>query len=328
MRKWVVAIGCAGLASGFGMEVTNSPSTSDLTQTNETWSLHFQATTVSQAHNEFHSPYSGKNSLQADEPWRSTLTATLFLGARLWPGAEVHVNPEIAGGKGLSGTLGVAGFPNGEATRVGNPEPTPYFARYFLRQRFDLGGDAEQTEADENQLARFADKSNVTLTAGKVSAGDVFDDNKYTHDPRTQFMNWSLMFNGAWDYPADTRGYTYGFAVELNEPNWALRAGTFMEPTEANGARFDQNFGKASGNVLELEKSFCLFGRPGKARAIGFINFARMGSYRQATENPAAGLDIAQTREYRQKFGFGLNLEHEVSDDVGVFARLGWNDGH
>ncbi|MDB6036261.1 MAG: porin, partial [Verrucomicrobiales bacterium] len=271
--------------------------------------------------------YTGPNSLVRDEPVRTTYTGTLFLGAKLWEGAEVYVNPEVSGGKGLSGTVGVAGFPNGEATRVGDPTPTPYFARYFFRQRFDLGGETESVVADQNQLAGNRDQSSFSITLGKMAAGDVFDDNSYSHDPRTQFMDWALMANGAWDYPADTRGYTYGLTLELRAPLWSMRAGTFMVPTDANGGTFDKNFGRASGNALELEQDYQLFEQPGKLRLLGFVNFANMGNYADAINQSPSAPDVTATRAYRTKYGFGLNWEQQITTNIGGFGRLGWNDG-
>jgi high affinity Mn2+ porin len=321
-----ICIGSFAAITGFA-QAAHEESRPSATSTNETWAIHFQATSITQFHDRFFAPYSGQNSLKPDEPFRTTYTGTLFLGAKLWSGAEVHVNPEVSGGRGLSGTVGVAGFPNGEATRVGSPDPTPYFARYFFRQRFDLGGDTEFVEADQNQLAGAQEKSNFTITLGKMAAGDVFDENSYSHDPRTQFMDWALMANGAWDYPADTRGYTYGLTLELNQPNWAARAGTFMVPTEANGEKFDRNFGKASGNVVEIERSYTLFGKTGVARLLGYANFAHMGGYADALRAAPLNPDISTTREYRIKYGIGLNIEQQITPDLGVFLRAGWNDG-
>ena len=194
----------------------------------EQWNLHFQATSISQGHDEFTSPYSGTNSLPPREPIRTSYTATLFLGARLWAGSEVFVNPELAGGRGVGGVTGIAGFPNGDIARVSKPEPTVSMARVFLRQTVGLGGEAEKVEPGPNQLAGARDLSRLTVTLGKISVGDIFDGNAYSHDARTQFMNWGLFENGAWDYPADTRGYTWGGALELIEPRWALRYGAMV----------------------------------------------------------------------------------------------------
>ena len=157
--------------------------------------------------------------------------------ARFWKGCEVYFNPEIAGGTGLSDVFGIAAFPNGDITRVGAVQPTPYVARLWIQQTFGFGGEQEKVQSGPNQLAECKDYSRLTVAAGKVAATDWFDNNAYSHDPRSQFMNWCLMYNGAWDYPADVRGYTYGVVVELNQKDWALRYGIFAEPEVANGDR-------------------------------------------------------------------------------------------
>lgn len=312
-------------ACGFAQE---SKSDFTLPATNaEDWGLHLQATTTSQKHGPFRAPYAGINSLQTDEPWQTTETGTIFLGRRLWRGAELYLNPEIAGGKGLSGAVGAAGFPNGEATRVGATTLTPYFARFFLRQTFNLGSESESVESDANQLGGTRAKSNITLTLGKFAAGDLFDANNYSHDPRTQFTNWAIMANGAWDFPADARGYTDGVALELNQPAWAIRAGALAVPTEANGGRFDHKISRALGAVIEFEKSYSIASRKGVVRFLAYVNHARMGSYRQTIDNPVYAMDITQTRDYRAKSGCGLNFEQAITDDFGIFGRVGWNDG-
>ena len=237
-------------------------------------------------------------------------------------------NPEISGGRGLSGTTGLAGFPNGEATRVGMVQPTPYVARLFLRQVIGLGGEQEDMEDGPNQLAGKRDVNRVTFRVGKMSASDVFDDNTYSHDPRTQNLNWSLMANGAWDYPANTRGYTYGITLDWNQKDWAWRYGVFGEPTEANGSDIDPKFLKANGHATEFEYRFMAADRPGKVRLLAYGNNAHMGNYRDALQVAGTGPpDVTTTRAYRTKYGFGLNLEQELTEDLGAFARLGWNDG-
>ncbi len=197
-----------------------------------TWyNIHGQATTISEKHNEFHSPYSGQHSLQSHEPWRTSITGTLFMGLRLpWAGGEAYFDPEIAGGEGLSGVAGIAGFPNGEIPRVGSPEPQPYVGRLYFRQTFGFGGETEKVDDGPNQLAGVRDVSRLTVIAGKFGAVDFFQNSAYSNDPRSQFMNWALFTDGAWDYPADTRGYTEGVVIELNQQNWSLRYGAMAEP--------------------------------------------------------------------------------------------------
>jgi high affinity Mn2+ porin len=163
------------------------------------------------------------------------VTATGFLGLRLWRGAALYVNPEFFQGLGFNKKFGVAGFPNGEATKAGSIAPSADMARYFLQQVISLGGPQEWIAADANQLAGYQDIARLTVTIGRFAAPDLFDDNMYSHDPRTQFWNWALWEGGAWDFAADARGYTQGFAVELNQQDWALRYGAFMPPRNPNG---------------------------------------------------------------------------------------------
>ncbi len=297
----------------------------------EPWySVHEQGTVITQLHPPFRSPYIGPNSLRPDEGAATTETATLFLVARAWEGGEVLFNPEISGGRGLSGTTGMAGFPNGEATRVGIPEPTPYIARLLVRQTWELDGPGEKVEDAPNQIAAARRQINrITVSAGKMSATDLADANAYSHDPRTQFQNWTLVYNGAWDYPANTRGYTYGATLDFNTLFWAVHYGIFGEPTVANGSDIDPHFVKANGQILELVEQWGVFdGRPGKLRQWVFVNHANMGNYGEALRWMPVAPDVTATRSYRYKYGFGGNLEQEVARGVGVFAKAGWNDGH
>ncbi|MFT3883656.1 MAG: carbohydrate porin [Gemmatales bacterium] len=294
----------------------------------EKWySVHGQATTILQGNGFFRSPYEGEHSLRSIVNQRTSQTATLFLDTKLWSGAEFIFNPEIAGGRGLSDVFGVAGFPNGEIPRVGDVAPTPYFARVFLRQTWGLGGEQEDIKAEENVIEGKRDIRRFTLTLGKLAANDIFDDNKYSHDTRTQFMNWSIMNNGAWDYPANTRGYTYGGAIEYNEKWWAIRYGAWGVPSTANGPEIDPKFTQAYGQVAELEYRYELNNRPGAIRFMGYVNRANMGNYNQAIEEMPVDPVIANTRRYSYKAGFGINIEQEVADNTGVFFRAGWNDG-
>jgi high affinity Mn2+ porin len=282
---------------------------------------------VMQGRGEMESPYSGPHSFSAFRENATSVTSTLFFGRRLWQGAAIYLDPEIAGGEGLSSTLGIAGAPNGETTRIGTPTPKAYIARLYVEQSIDLGGQTEVVLPDQNQLGGRQPVNRVTVSLGKMSALDAFDDNVYSHDPRTQFLNWSLMTNGAWDYPADTRGYTYGGTIQLIFKDWTLRYGLFAMPEEANGFTFDRNFAHAHGQSLEFEYDYSLFDRPGKARVLAYLNNAHMGDYRETLADPSLNMDITQSREYRIKFGFGLNAEQKIGDDWGVFLRAGWNDG-
>jgi high affinity Mn2+ porin len=252
---------------------------------------------------------------------------TGYIGRRLWEGGELYINPELAQGSGLSDTLGLAGFANGEAQKAGFPVPHPNFARAFIRQTIGLGGEQEKVEDGLNTIAGKRDVSRLTFTVGKMSVGDIFDDNTYSHDPRTTFLNWTIWSAGAFDYPADQVGYTWGAVADFNQNNWALRAGYFMVPRVSNVNQFDGHIAERASTIVELENRYQLFSQPGKLRLIGFLNRTNSGSYRETLDNPAFDLDIAQTRRTRSKYGYVVNVEQAINDDLGVFGRWSWNDG-
>jgi high affinity Mn2+ porin len=295
------------------------------------WSVHGQLTYQLQTHGSFEAPYEGTNSFQDRKETRGSFTSTLFVGRRLWAGAEAYVNVEAIAGQGLSRVLGLAAPSNGETYRVDSTQLKANLARLFVRQTFALGGAGEAQEDDQNQIQGPRRARRLVVTAGKISGTDVFDANTYAHEPRTQFNNWSLWANGAWDYPADTRGYTWGVSVELYRDAWAVRLGSFLEPREANGLEFDHDVAHAHGDVLELEHRHTLSARPGAVRVLAFWNHANMGVYREALDAAAAAAaapDVTATRAPgRSKYGFGLNLEQEMAPGLGMFLRAGWNDG-
>ena len=296
----------------------------------ELWNWHFQNTAIVQGYPGFPAQYSGPNSLPNGGETRETISMDLLAGVRLWQGAEAHVDGLMWQGYGVGNALGVVGFPNGEAFRLGTSSPNVNISRLFVRQYIDLGGETEMIPDDALDLARQVDVSRITLTAGRFSAKDIFDNNAYANDPRTQFMNWALMANESWDYPGDALGYITGFAAELNQPGWTARYGLFQMPESSNGTSIDPHVLQAWGMVTEFEKRYTLADHPGTIRLLAYLNHAHMGNYQQATElaqisgEPA---DIQATRAYRYKYGFGLNGEQEVVKNVGVFSRLGWSDG-
>jgi high affinity Mn2+ porin len=294
----------------------------------EDWSAHFQSTIIGQAYPGFRSPFRGPNSLPGGGEGRETITGTAFLGRRLpWEGGELYFNPEINQGFGLNRTSGLAGFPNGEAQKSGFDTPKPNVARLFLRQTFGLGGEQETLDPDLNQLGKKVDVSRITVTAGKLAIPDFFDQNSYSHDPRTQFMNWSLMDGGAYDYAGDLKGYTDGIVIELNQKHWALRGGYFLVPKVANDRNLETRIGKFGGYNVELETRYELFSQPGKFRILGFANRVFAGSFRETLANRAFGTDITHTRRDRTKYGFVLNLEQSLNENFGLFSRYSWNDG-
>ncbi len=293
------------------------------------WNFHFQQTIVVQYHPDFTAKYSGANSLDTSEPAQTSLTSTFFIGGRLWKNAEAYVNPELSGGNGLSNVTGIAGFPNGETFRIGNPTPQLTIARIFIVQRFDLSDTRITVEDDENQLMESRADSYFSISAGKISMIDFFDKNRYSDDPRTKFLNWALMTNGAWDYPANTHGYTWGLVAELVTPPWAFRISTAMVPTEANQSVMDTKISQAHSETIEIDHDYSLDKHQGTIRLLGFHTMARMGNYDQALELPPGEIDVVATRAYgRSKYGMGLNIDQELGDNVGMMFRAGWNDGH
>ncbi len=291
------------------------------------WNWHAQNTDILDYHPGFPAKYSGPNSLNSSSEVQETVSLDVLAGRRLWQGGEFHIDGLMWQGFGFSKTLGVEGFPNGEAFRLGTQSPNVNFSRMFVRQTVGLGGEEENVEDDDLHLAGRQDISRITLTLGKMSAKDIFDNNAYANDPRTQFMSWSLMANEAWDYPADALGYITGFTAELNEPRWTVRYGFFQVPRVSNGVALDSHFLDAWAMVTEFERRHEINGHPGAVRFLGYVNRAHMGSYQDTLDNPVLDGDITQTRAYRYKFGFGLNMEQELAKGIGAFMRAGWSDG-
>ncbi len=292
------------------------------------WSLHWQMTYNLLWHAAFPSPYSGANTFQSRYEGRGTVTSTFFVGRHLWKGAAAYVNVETAGGEGLSGALGLLSPPNGESYRVGSPSLKTAIVRAYIRQSWVLGGRPAVLENDLNQVQETDYSRRFDLVAGKFCLTDFFDNNAYAGDPRTQFNSWSLWANAAWDYPADTRGYTWGLMLELVWDRWAVRVASAMEPAVANGMSLDHRVSKAHGEVLEVARQYTLSSRPGVVRALLYENHADMGSYREALLLKTIAPDVTATRSSgRAKWGAGLNLEQAMADHVGCFLRAGWNDG-
>ena len=298
-----------------------------------TWELHGQSTFIYQGYPAIRAAYTGPASLPAEGQSREIWTVSAFLGVRLWQGGELYYNPELLQGFGIGNTTGAGGYPNGEAQKSNFPYPRYNTSRLFLRQEIGRGGEREKVEGDYGQLSGERDVSRVTLQAGKFSVHDVFDNNTYAKDSRTDFLNWSIWAAGAFDYPADRVGLTYGVTAEVNERGWAARLGYFLVGNEPNANVVDWNLFARGGYVAELELRFRPNDRPGAARFGSWLTSTFSGSYSDAVALAAAspGLTandtIEQTRRGRTKYGFYLNLEQELSRDVGAFGRVSWNDG-
>lgn len=297
----------------------------------ERWNIFYQATSIGQYHGTFHSPYSGPFSLQGYPERDVSLTTTLFFAFRLEQNTFLYFDPEIAGGRGFSGVNGLANSSNGELPRVASPTPKPYLARLYLSHDFGFGDEKEPSDSDENQLAGQRPMNRYTIDVGRFTLTDFFDDNKYSHDPRTQFMGWAVMFNGAWDYPADVRGYTWGWVHEVHLKNWSFRYASAAMPKVANGSQFDRRILVNRGDVGEVEYRWAANKHAGTIRALPYANHADAGTYadaiRLAKETGGVPDVTATRRNGTLKYGFGLNMEQEIAKDIGVFSRLGWNDG-
>jgi len=288
--------------------------------------LHAQTTYIRQFKPSFAAPYSGPNSLRAAREASYTLTGTLFLAWRR-DNTEIYLNPEVVEGVPLSGLHGVGGFTNGEVQRGAGPELRAYRARLFVRQTWNLGGEFEEKASDQNQVkARYAAERFV-VTGGNISVLDVFDVMDYSRDARTQFMNWASLTYGAWDFPADARGYTWGLAAEYIRPDWQFRAGRFLVPVESNGLRLESSFLRRYGDVAEVEAPYQLAGRPAIARALVFRNRVTAGAYEDALAVTGVPPDITLVRRPQSKRGFGVSTQVEVAVDLGAYVRGGWNDG-
>lgn len=293
-------------------------------QAEDKFSIHWQATYVDQQTLSFNAPYRGSNSLSPNSN-RETFDATLFAGARLWPGAEGWINPEIDQGFGLDDTLGVAGFPSGEAYKVGRNHPYLRLPRAFVRQTLNFDDTRQPTDGGPNQFDGNRSSDRLVLTVGKFSVTDVFDANRYAHDPRSDFLNWAAVDASSFDYAADAWGYTVGAAAELYRGAWALRGGVFDLSTVPNSEHLEPGFHEFQ-LLVELERRHELRGQPGKVLLTVFESRGRMGrlddavSLAQATGSP---VDIAAVRRYRSRLGVSLNLEQQLASDLGMFARTG-----
>ncbi len=293
------------------------------------WAVHAQSTFVVQFHPAFHSPYRGPNSLDPGSRGDETFDATLFLGARLWKGGEVWLEPEVDQGFGLSGTFGIADFPSGEAYKVGSSTPYVRLPRLFFRQVINLGGDQQMVEAGEDHFQQERTADNLVITAGKFSVVDLFDTNPYAGNPKTDFMNWAIIDLGAFDYAADAWAYSYGVAVEWTVSRLTLRAGVFDMSRVPNGKALVRGFGYYV-LVGEVERRHTLMDLPGSVELLVFDNRARMGSYEAALALARADgtvPDTALVRHYAWRPGIALNIEQAITGQLAIFLRASANDG-
>ena len=308
---------------------TDQPAGAEPPET-EQWAIHGQSTYVQQYQPAFHAPYTGPQSLVPPANGRQTWDVTLFGGFRPWQGGEIWINPEIDQGFGLSNSFGVAGYLSGEAYKLGEAAPYYRMAKGFFRQTFDLGGEVEKLEPDANQLGGTQTANRVVVTIGKYSTVDIFDTNKYAHDPRGDFLNWAILDLGTFDYAADAWGTTYGAAVEWYQDWWAARVGLFDLSAMPNDKYLSLPLLSQTQFAAELEERHTLWEQPGKFKVLYWLSRGNLGTYIDALNQAALTGQTPSTgdvRTYRSKYGVGFNLEQQIAPDLGFFARAGWSQG-
>ncbi len=329
MMKAIFAIACSSIAlSAMAQDTVKSTEPLGAPVSDPWWNFHAANTDVGQLHPSFPAQYSGPNSLNNNFESAETVSVDLFAGLHLWRGAEFHMDALAWQGFGLSKTLGVEAFPSAQAYKLGAPVGNFAITRAFIRQTFNFGDESQPVADDFLHLAGKQSDSRLVLTIGEISLLDIFDNNAYASDPSKQFMSWALVGNEAWDYPANSLGFTTGLAGELYLKDWTVRYGFFQVPKQANGLAMDMAYTKAWGMVTELERRFRIYDHPGAIRLLAYLNSAHMGSYEEAVDSDVRPANIELTQTYRLKYGFCLNIEQEICKDVGFFTRLGWSDGN
>jgi len=338
-QRLLIGVACAGAISSSALAqstadtqpvATAPPASADASAPSDRFALLGQSTFTDQGTAAFASPYRGPNSLDPGARGRETFDATLYGGVRLWAGAQAWVDGEVDQGFGLSNTLGLAGFASGEAYKVGASTPYTKLHRLFFQQVINLGGEAQKIDAGENQMAQSYTANRLVLWLGKMSVGDVFDNNQYTLDPRNFFLNWSVINAGSFDYAANAWGYTDGAAAEWYQGPWTARLGLYDMSTDPNGEAIDPKFDEFQ-IVVEGERRYTLFGQAGVIKLTAFDSRARMGDYADAVRLADATdttPSVLAVRQYRSHAGISYNWAQQVTADLGVFSRLGWADGH
>ena len=295
-----------------------------------------QANIVLQWHPSFPAQYTGPNSLTPAPQSATTHILTLYTGYELSHTTEVFADLEYATGGGIGKAFGLAGYTNLDSVRTVSGLPLgakPYLARFMLRQIIPLTHERVQADRDPLHLATSLPARRIEFRIGKFDLADFFDLNSFGSDSHLQFLNWTVDNSGAWDYAANTRGYTDGALLEYDDHWWTVRFAEALMPKVANGINLDADIARARSENLELEARGKLIAhRAGVVRLMSYLNHANMGNYEEAIaefldhETPTPDI-IATRRQGRHKYGFGLNFEQQITSQVGVFGRLGWSDG-
>lgn len=292
-----------------------------------------QINIISQSNPAFPAAYSGPNSFGPGAQEATSRVITLYTGMELTPSTQVILDIESAGGHGLSNGAGLGGFTDLDVVRTPTLGQTPYLARFLVEKTISLGGGSVENDRGALSLPQSLPARRLEIWAGKFSAVDFFDVNPVGSDSHLQFMNWAVDDDAAYDYAANTRGYTWGAVLQIYDRNWAVRFGEAMMPKVANGENLDANLARAHSENLEFELDPSLLSHRATAiRLLSYVNHADMGNYREAIDGFLSGRnrvpDVTLTRRQgRVKYGFDVNLYQDFGDGVRGFARWGWNDG-
>jgi high affinity Mn2+ porin len=335
----IAATACAAQATGDQGQsdqqrtTPDNPSTTVFPHPNTRWYVAGQANIIEQGHPAFPAKYSGPNSLKDTGEVAQSRVFTLYTGVQATHTTEILFDAESAGGRGISDALGLAGFTNLDVVRNPDLGATPYVARILLHQIVPLSSEKKESERTFVSLATELPVRRLEFYLGKFSLPDFFDVNAVGSDSHLQFMNWTVDNNGAYDYAADTRGYTYGVIAIYQDRAWGVRFAEALMPKVANGLQLDWNLRRARAENIELDLSSKLAGeRKTTLRLLSYVNHADMGDYREAVQLFLAGRtpkpDIVATRKQGTiKYGFGVNVEQEITGTARAYGRFGWNEG-
>ncbi|MFI5090778.1 MAG: carbohydrate porin [Terriglobales bacterium] len=292
---------------------------------------------IFQAHPGFRADYSGKNSFGPNYEKATSRILTLYTGVRLSNSTELLVDPEDASGDGMSNSLGLAGYTNIDVVRIpgqGSPLSTaPYLARGMIHKVFALSRDKIENPRSFLSLFDELPRRRLEIRFGKFSLPDFFDQNSVGSDSHFQFANWTVVENGAWDYAADTRGYTVGIVADYEDRNWGFRFAEALMPKVANGIDLVWRPWQVHAENFEYElRHGVVPGKSGVVRVLAYTNYANMGIYRDAVLQFERGLvsapDITNHPWHITcKYGFGVNLQQNLTRNLTAFARWGWNNG-
>jgi high affinity Mn2+ porin len=292
-----------------------------------------QANFIFQTHPPFNAAYSGKNSLSPNYDKATSRVVTLYTGVRLSNSTELLVDIEEAGGAALSTGLGLAGDTDLDIVRNPSLSKAPYLARGMIHHVFALSKDKIENQRTAFSLFDELPRRRLEVRFGKFSMPDFFDVNSVGSDTHLQFTNWTIDNNGAYDYAADTRGYTVGATADYEDRNWGFRFAEALMPKVANGIDLVWKPWQAHAENFEFELRRGLIPKKGGVvRLLAFTNYANMGVYRQAIAQFEAGLTpVPEITDHpwhiTRKYGFGVNVEQNLTRHLTAFGRFGWDNG-